>query len=341
MTIHVNKALYQYIIDFAKDNWDLRILLLNKKIITNPRYIGYFNWAKIGGKITPDYHDTTLQQLESLSLNQEDKMPFKIIHIRREASRDGLADIQLIDGKFVIEFIEKEDDYTSESVIAFCNKLNELLLERSLILSSEIETNQLYKSPETKHHPRAAIITILPETPPSTLISLIDVKDVKDEEFKNELAQLKETLNTITDDKIKAKANEVIAQIKLLKREVSVQGLMSTETLINAVKNTNALLKQKMNAEEYNNFAKKVRGNPSMGIKILGALLIALGALVAIAGIVCAATGVGIVPGIGAAVVGTGSVLLGASLFRPKELAKAMNDLESSTSEVLRNPKNN
>lgn len=148
----------------------------------------------------------------------------------------------------------------------------------------------------------------------------------KQDEYQAALIALKNTLPLIKNDKILTKTVEVINQVELLKK----QGYHPKAELIKALSQTLSLLQGKIMAEDYEYFAKQAQGRPSMGMKILGGIMIALGILVITTGIILAATGVGIVAGLGTAAAGAGIGGLGATFFAQRGLSKAMSTLQKA-----------
>ncbi len=127
-------------------------------------------------------------------------------------------------------------------------------------------------------------------------------------------------------------AQKVIDQIEKLKKDGKLSIPDSTELL----NDTKALLNHTMTPEAYRAKAQKVQGNPSLGMKILGGLMMALGAIVAAACIALAAI-TGIVLS-GEGVSGAGVLAAGIGIFSGgmrAGLSKAMNELADNAKENI------
>ena len=142
---------------------------------------------------------------------------------------------------------------------------------------------------------------------------------------KEELEQLlaREPLNSSK----KQYAQKVISQIDKLKNDRKLPISQATELL----NDTKSLLNHSMPADAYRAKAQTLQGNPSMGMKILGALMIALGAIVTGLCLTLAAT-IGITLS-GEGLIGAGILAAGVGLFSGgmrSGLSKAMNELAES-----------
>jgi VPS inhibitor protein E len=145
---------------------------------------------------------------------------------------------------------------------------------------------------------------------------------------KTELEKLleKEPLNSSK----KQHAQKIINQIERLKNDGKLPIPDSTELL----NDTKALLNHSMAPEAYRAKAQNLQGNPSMGLKILGALMIALGTIVT-ALCITLTTVIGITLS-GEGVIGAGILAAGIGIFSGgmrSGLSKAMNELADSAKE--------
>ncbi|ARB90893.1 hypothetical protein [Legionella longbeachae] len=149
--------------------------------------------------------------------------------------------------------------------------------------------------------------------------------------YKNALQKLKEQLQQETlDAQTRNHAQKVVRHIEALKAE----GKESIVDLTKILKNTDSLLKNEMPVKDYQIEAKTVQGKPSMGMKILGGLMFALGLAVVAVGITLAASGIGVVAGAATAAVGLGVLAAGIGVFakgKQSGLSKAMDELALTT----------
>ncbi len=145
--------------------------------------------------------------------------------------------------------------------------------------------------------------------------------------YKSALQKLKEQLQQDTlDAQIREHAKKVVSQIEALKTE----GKESLIDLTKILNNTQSLLKGEMTVKDYQTEAKTVQGKPSMGMKVLGGLMVALGLAVAAVGVTLAATGIGVIAGAVTAAVGVGILAAGIGLFakgKQSGLSRAMDEL--------------
>lgn len=117
---------------------------------------------------------------------------------------------------------------------------------------------------------------------------------------------------------------KVIEQIEKLKKD----GNLSIPESIELLNDTKTLLNAPGTAEAYRAKAQTVKGNPSVGMKILGALMIVLGGIVAGLCIAIAAT-IGITLS-GEGLIGAGILAAGIGIFSggmSSGLSKAMTEL--------------
>jgi VPS inhibitor protein E len=139
---------------------------------------------------------------------------------------------------------------------------------------------------------------------------------------KKELEQLLE--NEPLNSSKRQCTQQIIFQIEKLKKDGKLPILDSTALL----NDTKALLNHSMTPESYREKAQTVQGSSSIGMKILGSLMIALGAIVTALCIAIAAT-IGIKLS-GEGVIGAGVLAAGIGLFSGgmrSGLSKAMNEL--------------
>lgn len=139
------------------------------------------------------------------------------------------------------------------------------------------------------------------------------------------LKRLQNRVPLIKDEKTLTKTVQIINHVKRLKK----QGNYSDTELANVLNNTTLLFQGDISPQAYKNFAKKTQGKPSTGMKILGGLMIALGATIAIVGVGVAASG-NLAIGLGTSTAGIGIAALGLTFFAQKGLAKTMNELSKS-----------
>lgn len=149
------------------------------------------------------------------------------------------------------------------------------------------------------------------------------IPSTKKDKYQAALTALKNTLPSIKDYKIFAKTSQIISQVQQLEK----QGHPSKTDLTEILSRTHALLHGNIQIENYYRFAKKAHGSPTTGMKVLGALMIALGTLAIAAGIVIAATGTGFGIGVGVAAAGVAISASSALFFAPKGLSEAMTSL--------------
>lgn len=109
------------------------------------------------------------------------------------------------------------------------------------------------------------------------------------QEYQGTLENLNNLLANIRtkNQDLVVEARKMIEQIEKLKRE----GVTPVAELTKSLRNTNSLLQGKMTPEHYQIYAKKVEESSTLGMKILGGLMIALGLLLIVAGIIATTEG--------------------------------------------------
>ncbi|STX98119.1 hypothetical protein [Legionella pneumophila] len=114
-----------YIMEFAKNNLDLRIILEE-----GDRWIARFNLDTTGGTISsravrenPCFNNPKLSDLQKLPNSLETGLPFSTIRFRTGDSGSGLANLEFKNGHFSLSFVEGHD----ERVSIFCDRLNHVI----------------------------------------------------------------------------------------------------------------------------------------------------------------------------------------------------------------------
>ncbi|MGX6643058.1 hypothetical protein [Legionella pneumophila] len=114
-----------YIMEFAKNNLDLRIILEE-----GDRWIARFNLDTTGGTISsrsvrenPCFNNPKLSDLQKLPSSPETGLPFSTIRFRTGDSGSGLANLEFKNGHFSLSFAEGHD----ERVSVFCDRLNHVI----------------------------------------------------------------------------------------------------------------------------------------------------------------------------------------------------------------------
>jgi hypothetical protein len=143
------------------------------------------------------------------------------------------------------------------------------------------------------------------------------IQKANEEEYQTALIELEKSLATLSSDKqeIIVQAQKMIEQVKQLKSE----GTIPIKTLILSLKTTYELLQGNIDPGNYKKSAERVEKSASIGMKILGAIMLTLGVLVAAVGIVLAATGAGIAVGITTGAAGAGLSAVGLGIFNVKK----------------------
>lgn len=131
--------------------------------------------------------------------------------------------------------------------------------------------------------------------------------------LQRELLDLREYINTIAEGQFKDKASELVSHLNNLEKE----GKISKAELCLVANATYHYLKKdgRITAQQYQKLANEVEGHGSLGMKILGIVMIALGVLAIAVGAVITFTSVASGLGAAATPVGIGGMALGSASF--------------------------
>ena len=115
-------------------------------------------------------------------------------------------------------------------------------------------------------------------------IMQLQKKDAEEHDFNQAVAQISRDKNNV-DLTIKPYLGHLITQVNTLKKE----GKESTADLTQVLVATHERLHNKLDVASYKDLAEKVQGKPSAGMKILGGIMIGLGATIVALGVITTA----------------------------------------------------
>ena len=152
-----------------------------------------------------------------------------------------------------------------------------------------------------------------------------DIEQDEEHHYENALIKLSELKTKKLHEDLERPLDELIAHIKKLKKD----GKEPTSELIEALTKTHLRLTDKLSSERYKEYANTVQGKSSVGLKILGGLMVALGIAAIVAGAALLPAAAGIAIGFTGLLLGAGGIGLFA-INRQKGLAKAIYNINEA-----------